>query len=146
MNSVSLVGRNVKKPEVRYNNETGMAVARFTLAVNRLKTRNNQDPGADFISCVAFGKTAENLEKYIDKGRLLAVTGRLQTGSYEGNNGKVYYTEVVADRVEFLDRANESEPTPQRETENKGNVKPSSEDQVYMGFASIDKDDIPFGG
>ena len=142
MNNVQLIGRLTKDPDVRYNGE--MAIARFTVAIDRLKTKTNQDPGADFPSIVCFGKTAELVEKYVRKGRLVGIAGRLQTGSYEGQDGKkVYTTDVVADRVEFLDRANESEPTPQRETENKP-VKPSSEDQVYMGFENLKDEDIPF--
>ena len=120
MNQVQLIGRLTKEPTTRYNAESGMAVARFTIAIDRLKTRNNQDPGADFPSIVCFGKTAENVEKYCGKGRLVGITGRIQTGSYEGNNGKVYTTDIVADRVEFLDRAEEL--TPQRDTENKPEI------------------------
>lgn len=141
MNITTLIGRNVKPPETRYNGE--LAICRFTLAVDRQKTQKNQDPGADFISIVCFGKTAQIIEKYItEKGRLLAVQGRIQTGSYEKDGRKVYTTDIVADRVEFLDRAGEAEPTPSRGAENK-NVKPA-EDDYQVGFTQIDKDDIPF--
>ena len=141
MNQVSLIGRLVRDPEVRYSGE--MAIAKFTVAVDRQK----KEPGADFPSVVCFGKTAELVEKYVKKGRLVGIQGHIQTGSYDDKSGrKVYTTEVVADRVEFLDRAGEAEPTAPRETENKGRIKPS-EDDYQMGFTKmIDGDEIPFGG
>ena len=115
-----------------------------------LKTQKNQDPGADFISIVCFGKTAQIIEKYITtKGRKIAVQGRIQTGSYEGKDGKtVYFTEVVADRVEFLDRAGEEDLTPSRQAENKSkNMKPAEDDFAQIeGFSRLSADDIPFGG
>ena len=142
MNSVQLIARLVRDPEVRYSGE--MAIAKFTVAIDRQKTKTNQDPGADFPSVVCFGKTAELVEKYVKKGRLVGIQGHIQTGSYEDKSGrKVYTTEVVADRVEFLDRAGEAEPTAPRETENKGRLKPS-EDDYQIGFSKIEKDDIPF--
>ena len=143
MNQVSMIGRLTRDPEVRYNNE--LAIARFTVAIDRQKTKTNQDPGADFPSIVCFGKTAELVEKYMNKGRLVGITGRIQTGSYEGKDGKKVYTcDIVADRVEFLDRAGEAEPTAPRETENKGRLKPS-EDDYQIGFTKmIDDSEIPF--
>lgn len=146
MNITTLIGRNVKPPETRYNGE--LAICRFTLAVDRQKTQKNQDPGADFISIVCFGKTAQIIEKYITtKGRKVAVQGRIQTGSYEGKDGKtVYFTEVIADRVEFLDRAGEEELTPSRQAENKSkNMKPAEDDFAQIeGFSKLSADDIPF--
>ena len=97
MNKVELVGRTTKDLEVR-NTQSGTAVVRFTVAVNRRK----KDDGADFISCVAFGKTAENMGKYVHKGDMVGVSGRIQTGSYEKDGQKVYTTDVIADEVEFL--------------------------------------------
>lgn len=142
MNTVILIGRNTKAPEVRYSGE--MAICRFTLAINRGKDKTGKDLGADFPSIVCFGKTAQIVERFItEKGRLLGVSGKIQTGSYEDKDGKkVYTTEVVADRVEFLDRAGEGELTPSRGQENK-NAKPA-EDDYQVGFSQIDKDDIPF--
>ena len=88
--------------ECKYT-QSQMAVAQFTVAVNRPK-KNGEDNGADFPRCIAFGKTAENLEKFTGKGRLIAVQGRIQTGSYKNKAGDtVYTTDVVADRVEFLE-------------------------------------------
>lgn len=102
MNSVLITGRLVKDVECKYT-QSQMAVAQFTVAVNRPK-KNGEDNGADFPRCIAFGKTAENLEKFTSKGRLIAVQGRIQTGSYKNKAGEtVYTTDVVADRVEFLE-------------------------------------------
>ena len=100
MNSVELIGRTTRELEVKYAAQSQMAVLRFTLAVNR----SGKDKGADFISCVAFGKTAENLEKYSAKGLRIALQGHIQTGSYKDKSGNtVYTTDVVADRVEIID-------------------------------------------
>ena len=98
MNNVILIGRITKKPELNYTqNQT--AVTRFSLAVDRLK----KDDGADFPSITVFGRQAENVCRYKDKGDMLAISGRIQTGSYTDRNGnKVYTTDVVADRVEFI--------------------------------------------
>lgn len=107
MNSVALVGRLTRDPNVRYS-QSGMAVARFTLAVDRPK--KDGVSSADFPAIVCFGKTAEMAEKYLYKGRLIAVTGRITTGSYTDKDGKkVYTTEVAADRFDFLDFKEEKE-------------------------------------
>lgn len=147
MNLAILIGRLTADPIVRYNNE--LAIARFNLAIDRQKTKTNQDPGADFPSIVCFGKTAELVEKYLGKGRKVAVQGRIQTGSYEDKDGKkVYFTEVIADRVEFLDRAGEEELTPSRGAENKSkSLKPGEDDfaqETLTGFSKLNADDIPF--
>lgn len=99
MNNVSLTGRMVRDPEIRYT-DGGVSIARFTVAVNR---RKKDDP-ADFISCIAFSKTAELIEKYFHKGMRIGLNGRIQTGSYTNKEGKkVYTTDVIAEQVEFLD-------------------------------------------
>lgn len=103
MNNVTLIGRLTKDPETRYANGD-MAVCRFTLAVNR----ENGSQEADFIPCVAFKKQAENIQKYITKGRQLAVTGRIQTGSYEKDGRRVYTTDVIVSRAEFIGNKGES--------------------------------------
>ena len=106
MNKVVLIGRLVRDPEVRYSqNDTSMAIARFSLAVDRRSSRNNQDgQTADFISCVAFGRTAEFLEKYFTKGNRIGVYGHIQTGSYTNKDGaRVYTTDVVVDEAEFVE-------------------------------------------
>lgn len=104
MNKTILMGRLTREPEVRYSaNDSGLAIARFTLAVNR-RFRRDGEASADFISCVAFGKTAEFIEKYISKGRQICVSGRIQTGSYTNRDGqKIYTTEVVVEEVDFAD-------------------------------------------
>ena len=111
MNRVVLVGRLARDPEVRYSqNDTSMAIARFTIAVDRRRASNSQDgQNADFISCVAFGKQAEFIEKYFTKGNRIGVCGHIQTGSYTNRDGaKVYTTDVVVDDVEFVESKSES--------------------------------------
>lgn len=107
MNKVILMGRLARDPEVRYSNGANgqTAVARFSLAVDRRRTANSGDSQtADFISCVAFGKTAEFIEKFFSKGNRLVLCGRIMTGSYTNKDGqKVYTTDVVAEEVEFAE-------------------------------------------
>lgn len=127
MNNVTLIGRLTKDIELRYSN-TGMAVARFSIAINRMPGKNGEEKGADFPNIIVFGKTAENCEKYLAKGRQVAIQGHIQTGSYEKDGRKVYTADVVADRVEFLewgDREQKSDGTP-------------------SGFTEINEEDIPF--
>lgn len=106
MNKVILMGRLVRDPEVRYSSgENQMAVARYTLAVDR--RGKNQDNLADFISCVAFGKAGEFAEKYLHKGTKIVLTGRIQTGSYTNKDGqRVYTTDIVAEDQEFAESKN----------------------------------------
>ena len=125
MNKVVLIGRLTKDPELRYTSGTQTAVATFTLAINR--------PGkeeADFPRIKVFGKTAENCEKFLKKGRLCGIEGRVQTGSYDKDGTRIYYMEIIADRVEFLEW---------------GDKKPAqtAEDPIPEGFSEIDED-IPF--
>lgn len=128
MNSVSLIGRLTRDPDVRYTGET--AVARFALAVARPKQKD-KEATSDFPNIVAFGKTAELIEKYTSKGRLVGITGRIQTGNYTDKDGKkVYTTDVVAERIEFLDK-------PEKKEEPKSNI-------PLDGFEQISTDEIPF--
>jgi single-strand DNA-binding protein len=110
MNKVILMGRLTRDPEVRYSqNDTSMAIARFSLAVDRRRSGNNNGDGqtADFINIVAFGRTGEFAEKYLKKGTKVALTGRIQTGSYTNKDGaKVYTTDVVAEDIEFAESKN----------------------------------------
>jgi single-strand DNA-binding protein len=102
INRVVLVGRLTKDPELKYT-QSGVVVCRFTLAVNR-PVRNDGEQQADFVSCVAWRKTAENTANFLKKGSLAGIDGRIQTGSFEGQDGKrVYTTDVVADSVQFLE-------------------------------------------
>src|SRR5215813_11933631 len=103
MNRVVLVGRLTKDPDLRYT-PNGVPVATFTLAVNRPFSSQSGDREADFINCVVWRKPAENVANFLKKGSLAGVDGRLQTRSYEGQDGKrVYVTEVVAESVQFLE-------------------------------------------
>ena len=103
INRVVLVGRLTKDPELRYT-PSGVPMARFTVAVNRAFSNQQGEKEADFIGCIAWRKQAENLANFMRKGSLIGVEGRIQTGSYEGQDGKrVYTTDVVADSVQFLE-------------------------------------------
>ena len=108
MNKVILMGRLTRDPEVRYSQgENPTAIARYTLAVDRRFNRNNDDQSADFIGCVAFGRAGEFAEKYFRKGTKIAVTGRIQTGSYTNKDGvRVYTTDVVVEEQEFAESKN----------------------------------------
>lgn len=106
INRVVLVGRLTKDPELRYT-PSGVAMTRFTLAVNRTFTNQQGEKEADFINCLVWRKQAENAANYLSKGSLAGVEGRIQTGSYEGQDGKrVYTTDIVADSVQFLEPRN----------------------------------------
>lgn len=130
MNVTNLIGRLTKDPEVRYVSDTQMAICRFTMAIDDGygdKKRTN------FVPIVVFGKTAENCEKYLAKGRLVAVEGKIQTGSYEKDGHKVYTTDVVANRVEFIDYGNKTAE----------NAKQGGSDAIPEGFAALEED-LPF--
>ena len=111
MNKVILMGRLTRDPEVRYaQGESPLAIARYTLAVDRRFNRNGDDATADFINCVAFGRSGEFAERYFRKGIKIAVTGRIQTGSYTNKDGvKVYTTDVVVEDQEFAESKNASQ-------------------------------------
>ena len=127
MNNVTLIGRLTRDPELKYS-QAGKAYCRFTVAVNR---DFNKDE-ADFINCLAFGKTAETIAEWLGKGRRIALNGRIQTGNYENKNGdKVNTFEVVADRFEFVDSA--------RSDTNKNQTYSNNNDDVLD-----DNDDFPF--
>lgn len=135
MNLVLISGRLTKDPEVRYTTGTQMAVAVFTLAIDRGKDKNGEDMGADFPRVTVFGKQAENCERYLAKGCRVAVQGKIQTGSYEDKNGqKVFTTDVIAQRVEFIDF---KEKNPQNANQSAWNDNPP-------GYTSLSEDDIPF--
>lgn len=109
MNKVILMGRLTRDPDIRYSaGESSTAVARYTLAVDR-RFKRDGEPTADFISCVAFGRSAEFAEKYFRQGIKIAVTGRIQTGSYTNRDGvKVYTTDIVVEDQEFAESKNAS--------------------------------------
>ena len=138
MNCVVLIGRLTKDPELRYIPGSGKAVATFTLAVNRpFKNREGQYE-ADFIPIQVWGKSAENAANYLAKGRQAAVSGRLQIRTYDDQQGqRRWVTEVVADRVEFLEWGERDS----RASQNTG-FEPKGLDAA--GFEALDDDDIPF--
>ena len=111
MNKVILMGRLTRDPDVRYSaGENSTAVARYTLAVDRRFRRDGDSATANFIGCVAFGRQAEFAEKYLRQGTKIAITGRIQTGSYTNREGqKVYTTDVVVEEQEFAESRAEAE-------------------------------------
>ena len=144
MNKVILMGRLTRDPEVRYSQaESSLAIARFTLAVDRRFKRQGDDQNADFINCVTFGKTAEFAERYFKQGTKIAGCGRIQTGSYTNKDGqRVYTTDVVLEEVEFAESKNAS----QQNTGFQGTDRPQPS-QAADGFMNIDDgldDGLPF--
>lgn len=116
MNKVLLVGRFTKDPEIKYAN-SGLTIASFNVAVDR-KYKKEGEQSADFISCKAFGKTAEFIEKYFHKGMKIGIEGRIQTGSYQKDDGtKVYTTDVVCDGVEFVESKSSDGSAPKSKQE-----------------------------
>lgn len=143
LNRVTLVGRLTKDAELR-RTSSGKAVASFTLAVNRnFKTGDGQD--ADFINVVAWGKVAENTANYCSKGSLVSVDGRLQTRTYENNQGqKVFVTEIVADSVQFIDtRRNENRQAEAQKQEQKKSESYVPNEPLINDF-ELDESDIQF--
>lgn len=130
MNSVALIGRLTRDPDVRFKED--LAIARFTVAVVRPPMKG-KEATSDFPSCVAFGKTAETIEKYFSKGSRIGITGRIQTGSYTDKDGKkVYTTDIVVDHLDFLEKKQETEEVKEDVT------------APLPGFEKLGADDIPF--
>lgn len=139
MNSVQLTGRLVRDPEVTYTNG-GLSVARYTLAVNR-RFKQENGPDADFIRCVAFGKTAEFIEKYFKQGQKMDMTGRIQTGSYENQEGKkVFTTDIVVESVEFGESKSSAD---NRSNNSNQNNQPVSSDG-FMNIPEGLEEELPF--
>ena len=152
MNRVELIGRLTRDPELRYTS-SNIATARFSLAVNRPFQSQNGEQGTDFINIVVWRKQAENVKKYCTKGSLVAVEGRIQTGSYEKDGQRVFTTDVVADSVQFLEtkaqsqnRVESADVTPSDFVN--GDIKESdTSDEVFANFGDsieISDDDIAF--
>ena len=140
MNKVILMGRLTRDPEVRYSQgEQATAIARYTVAVDRRFRRDGDSQTADFIGCVAFGRQAEFAEKYLRKGTKIALTGRIQTGSYTNRDGqKVYTTDVVVEEQEFAESKAASFAPADR---------PSPSNAVSDGFMNIPDgidEELPF--
>ena len=136
MNKVLISGRLVRDAETRTTQSaTPMLISKFTLAVDRRFSKENT-PTTDFINCVAFGKTAELISKYVSKGSKILVSGQIQTGSYKNKDGNtVYTTNVVAEEIEFLDNKKKSENEMQTSIDN---------DMGFMPMGDIEEEDSPF--
>lgn len=134
MNNVILIGRLIKDPDVRYSQAAEpMAIARYTLAVDR-RFKKEGEQTADFISCIAFGKNGEFAEKYLRKGTKIAVTGRIQTGSYTNKDGnKVYTTDVVVENHEFCESKGSN-----------GGTAADNSDTSFMNIPDNLEGDLPF--
>lgn len=140
MNSVVLIGRLTRDPELNYTPNTQTAVARFTVAVDRPVSRDKERQ-ADFIRITVFGKQAETVDRYLAKGRQVAVHGRIETGSYKNKEGAtVYTTDVIADRVEFLGSKNDSRSDAPRGGDN---FNGPDDSDLPDSFQAAD-DDMPF--
>lgn len=137
MNKVELVGRLTKDVDIRYT-DGGSSIARFSIACDR-RFKTEGQPTADFINCVAFGKTAEFVEKYFSKGARIGLTGRIQTGSYTNNdNQKVYTTDVVVEEVEFV------ESKAQADAQARDNASKPSADGFVNIPEGIEAEELPF--
>ena len=134
MNKAFICGRLTKDVDIRYGQNSNIAVGKTTIAVNRGKGKNGQDLGADFIAVTAFGKAAENLANFKHKGDMVLIEGHITTGSYEKDGKRVFTTEVTADRIDFLTRDTNAK---ENETETAG------VSSVPQGFSQVE-DDIPF--
>ena len=138
-NKVVLIGRLTKDPELRYTSTNNLPVVSFTLAVNRPYQVQGNDRNADFISCTAWRKQAENIHRYVSKGSMVAVEGKLQTRDYmdEKINARRYITEVICDSVVFLDTRNQGDYEDPEKNE-------SAEDDLPKGNFNNVEDDLPF--
>ncbi len=140
MNRVILVGRITKDPEMK-STQSNIPVVSFTLAVNRQFTDQSGEKQADFIQCVVWRKQAENLARFVKKGALLGIEGRIQTRTYEAENGTRYVTEVVCDSVQFLESKGDThnETTDQKDTDTADN------DEFYETSKQLAaEEDLPF--
>lgn len=137
MNKVILMGRLTKDPDMR--GEGTSLCARYTLAVDRKYSKNNEEKQTDFINCVVFSKGAEFAEKYFKKGTKVLITGRIQTGSYTNKDGaKVYTTDIVCEEQEFAESKGAGSG------ENSQENAPNSNDNDFMSISDEEKDSMPF--
>lgn len=144
MNRVILMGRLTREPNITYSQKDNSSIARFTLAVDRRFSRNNEngEQNADFIGCVCFGKTAEFVEKYLRQGTKVACQGRIQTGSYTNRDGqKVYTTDIVLDDIEFAESKNAQGGAPAQTYER---PQPSGADAGFMSVPEAIDEELPF--
>lgn len=143
MNKVILMGRLTRDPEVRYSQgDNSMAIARYSLAVDRRYKREGDEQTADFINCVAFGKSGEFAEKYLHKGTKIAVVGRIQTGSFTNKDGqKVYTTDVVVEEQEFAESKNSGSGTGNANTSTNNSA---SSSDGFMNIPDGIDEELPF--
>ena len=127
MNNIIIIGRLTRDPELN-KTQSNVSYVRFTLAVNRTFADESGERQADFITCIAWRDQAENLVKYMKKGSQIGVQGRIQTGSYESEKGTVFTTDVVAERIQFLESKQDNK----------------QKDNNYHASNTINKDDLPF--
>ena len=144
MNKVILMGRLTRDPDVRRaNNEEATAVSRWTLAVNRRVAKNEKENNADFISCIAFGRQAEFVEKYFRQGMRMILSGHILTGSYVNKDGKkVYTTDIVAEEIEFAESKGKS-----NNPSTSGNMGQAADHNGFVSlsdFEGEDDDSLPF--
>lgn len=149
MNKVILMGRLTRDPDVRYSQgENPLAIARYTLAVDRRFSRRDGGDGqqtADFISCKAFGKSGEFAEKYFHKGTKICVTGRIETGSYTNKDGvKVYTTEVVVEDQEFAESKNSGGQGDYSQASASGSAAPVAAADGFMNIPDGIDEELPF--
>lgn len=144
MNNVSLVGRLVRDPEVRYGQNESVSVAKFSLAVER-RFKRDGDPTVDFINCTVFGKSAEFTEKYFRKGMRVAITGRIQTGSYKNKDGQtVFTTEIIVESQEIAQSKSESNESSTANNAEAGKSPYGSSGDDFMSIPEGDEDELPF--
>ena len=144
MNSVVLIGRLTRDPDIRYISESQMAVATFTVAIDR-PVRSGQEKKTDFPRVTVFGRQAENCERFLAKGRLVGIQGKIQTGSYTNKDGQtVYTTDVVADRVEFLEWGDRNERAGGGQPQGYQQSRQQASNDIPEGFQAIQDEEISF--
>lgn len=144
MNNVSLVGRLVRDPEVRYGQNESVSVAKFSLAVER-KWKRDGEPTVDFINCTVFGKSAEFTEKYFRKGMRVAITGRIQTGSYKNKEGQtVFTTEIIVESQEIAQSKSENNESSAHSNSEAGKSPYGSSGDDFMSIPEGVEDELPF--
>lgn len=154
MNIVAISGNLTRDPEVRYTNEQ-LAIATFSIAINRPPKKDGTDGGADFPRVTVFGRQAENCQRFLKRGSKVIVVGKIQTGSYEKDGQRVYTTDVIADRVEFIGRPAEANVAHEKDTNDYLNQHAANaaqtqsvvnfqNQQATNAWKEVDDDDIPF--
>lgn len=154
MNVVAISGNLTRDPEVRYTNNN-MAIASFSIAINRPPKKDGTEGGADFPRVTVFGNQAENCGRFLKRGSKVIVVGKIQTGSYEKDGQRIYTTDVIADRVEFLGRPAEANVAHDKDTNDYLNQQAANaaqtqsvvnfqNQQATNAWKEVDDDDIPF--